>query len=192
MDDLRRIHYVTEHYEQLQGLRWLPLSLPFLAGALERLAGRPLLPAVVWALLVLAPLPLSSIVARYYARRFGRAQAPLWRSGALTMIGVVAGFLWFEWIREMLSLRVLLPVLFVAAALARLGVVANRLRVHYLWIAGACVGFALLPLVEPSPASRAVAADLLIGGGLAVTAIGDDRVLRRTLGGKPRDSWRTA
>jgi hypothetical protein len=31
LDDLRRIRYVAEHYEQLQGLRLLPLSVPFLS-----------------------------------------------------------------------------------------------------------------------------------------------------------------
>jgi hypothetical protein len=41
--------------------------------------------------------------------------------------------------------------------------------------------FALLPLLGVPLEIRAAALDGLIGGGLAVAAIGDDRVLRRVM-----------
>jgi hypothetical protein len=99
----------------------------------------------------------------------------------LTLLGSCAGFLWFEWLQEILALPVSLPLLFVAVALARLGLVAGRLRIHYLWIAAAVAAFAMLPHDGISADTRAAAAHLLVGGGLVVAAIGDDRILRRVL-----------
>jgi hypothetical protein len=181
MDDLHRIHYVTGHYAHLQGLRLLPLSAPFLVAAIERMVGGPFLPAGIWAVIALTALIAPYRIGRYYARRFGEAPAPLWRTGMLTLVGTCAGVLWFEWLQETLSPPVSLPLLFVAVALARLGLVAGRLRAHYLWIAAAVAIFAVLPRASVPADVRAVTGELLIGGGLAVAAIGDDRVLRRAL-----------
>jgi hypothetical protein len=190
MDDLHRIHYVTGHYAHLQGLRLLPLSVPFLLAAAERIAGRSVVPAGVWALLVIASLAAPFRIGQYYARRFGQAPAPRWRSGMLTLVASCAAFLWFEWLRETLSPSISWPLLFVAVVLARLGLVAGRLRVHYLWIAAAVTVFAVLPRASTSEDARAVAGYLLIGGSLAVAAIGDDRVLRRALASGRQDSMR--
>jgi hypothetical protein len=181
VDDLHRIHYVTGHYAHLQGLRLLPLSVPFLLAAIERMVGVPFVPAAVWTLVALAALFAPFGIGRYYTRTFGQAPPLRWRTGMLTLIGSCAGFLWFEWMQEALSPSVSLPLLFAAVLLARLGLVAKRIRVHYLWIAAAVVAFAVLPRGSVSTDVRAVAGDLLVGGGLAVAAIGDDRVLRRVL-----------
>jgi len=181
MDDLSRIHYVTEHYAQLQGLRLLPLSLPFLLAAIERLAGARLLPAGLWAIVVAAALVAPFGIGGYYARSFGQVHAPGWRTGAFTLIASVAAFLGFEWLQETTSPPVSFPLLFIAVALARLGLAADRLRGHYLWIAAAVALFALLPQAAVSPDIRAAVGNLLISGGLAVAAIGDDRVLRQAM-----------
>jgi len=191
MDDLHRIHYVTGHYAHLQGLRLLPLSAPFLLAAAERIAG-PFVPSGVWALLLATCLAASFRIGRYYARRFGQATAPRWRTGLFTLVASVAAFLWFEWLQETLSPSVSLPLAFVAVLLARLGFAADRLRSHYLWIAAAVALFALLPRAGIAPGVRPVIGNLLIGGGLAVAAIGDDRVLRRALASGDQDSLRTA
>jgi len=192
MDDLHRMHYVTGHYAHLQGLRLLPLSVPFVLAAAERMAERPFVPAGVWALVVVASLAAPFRIGQYYASRFGQAPAPRWRSGTLTLVASCAAFLWFEWLRETLSPSVSWPLLFVAIVLARLGLVAGRLRVHYLWIAVAVAAFALLPHGSMPEDIRAMAGYLLIGGGLAVAAIGDDRVLRRALTTGRQDSMRAA
>jgi hypothetical protein len=181
MDDLRRIHYVTEHYAHLQGLRLLPLGAPFLLAAAERMAGRPLVPASIWMLLVLAAIAGPYWIGRYYARRFGQALPLRWRTGAVTFVGSCAAFLGFEWLQETLAPPVVLPLLFVAVMLARLGLAAGRLRVHYLWIAAAVAVFAVLSRAAPDSALRPVIGNLLIGGGLVSAGIGDDRVLRRVL-----------
>src|SRR4029077_3343121 len=105
----------------------------------------PVAPAGTWALLALLVIVAPYSIGRYYARAFGQVQASRWRTGALTFVTCVVGFLWFEWLQETVSPSVSLPVLFVAVVLARLGLVANRLRVHYLWIAAAVAAFAALP-----------------------------------------------
>jgi hypothetical protein len=193
MDDLPRIQYVTEHYAQLQGLRLLPLSVPFLLAAIEQLAGARLLPAGLWAILVAAAVVAPFRIGGYYARSFGQVHATRWRTGAFTLIASVAAFLWSEWLQETLSPPVSLPVIFVAVVLARLGLVAGRVRGHYLWIAAATALFAVLPRAAVSNDVRAVAGNLLIGCGLVVAAIGDDRVLRRTLTTRrPESSGRAA
>jgi hypothetical protein len=104
----------------------------------------------------------------------------------------VAAFLGFEWLQETLSPPVSLPVIFVAVVLARLGLVAGRVRAHYLWIAAAAALFGVLPRAAVSADIRAVAGNLLIGCGLVVAAIGDDRMLRRTLRMRRSDSSRRA
>lgn len=183
MNDLRRILYVTAHYRQLQGLRLLPLSVPFLLSAVWRTAAYATgstLPRAGWVALLVAALAASVPIGRYYTRRFGRASSLPWRTAA-ALVGAAAAIVVLEWVQTLRPLPVSLPVVFVAVALARLGLSADGIRIHYLWIAAACGVFAALtPLHVPFEA-RAAALDALVGGGLAVAAIGDDRVLRRAL-----------
>ena len=182
MDDLRRIRYVTEHYEQLQGLRLLPLSVPFLLSSLWRLApsGATTLPGTAWTLLLVSAFAASALIGRYYARQFGQAHPFRWWS-VLQIVAGTAAFFALEWLQEIRPFPVPLPVLFIAVVLARVGTAAGWLRSHYLWIAAACALFGLLPVLGVPLDLRAAALDGLIGGGLAVAAIGDDRVLRRVM-----------
>ena len=183
MDDLRRLHYVARHYRQLQGLRLLPRSVPFLLSALWRLAfpaSGSALPRAGWALLVAAAIAASVPIGRYYTRRYGDADVFPWRA-AVTLLGGAVAVLALEWIQELRPFPVSLPIVFVAVALARVGLSSDGLRLHYVWIAAACAVFAALaPLGVPLDV-RAAALDLLLGGGIAVAAIGDDRVLRRAM-----------
>jgi hypothetical protein len=186
MDDLRRIQYVAEHYKQLQGLRLLPLGIPFLISAAWRTlmsTESPGLSRVAWMGLLVTAIAASIPIGRYYTRRFGDADTLPWRAAAV-LFGSFATLLGLEWLQEAWPAPVSLPVLFVAIALARVGLVADCLRLHYVWIAVACIVFAsLAPLGVPLEI-RAVALDALIGGGLIVAAIGDDRVLRRAMVGR--------
>ena len=66
--------------------------------------------------------------------------------------------------------------------------VAGRLRVHYLWMAGAIAALAVLPAFGFLPVVRAsLSIEMHIGGALVIAAIGDDRVLRRTMASVPRE-----
>ncbi len=192
MNDLRRMHYVAEHYHQLQGLRVLPLGLACLLAVPARQGATPLglSPAAASLVLLAAGLAASFPIGRYYARRFGRVEPRPWRAGTVTLVASAAALLALAWLQERWPVPVSLPMLFVSAALARLGLVEGRLRVHYLWIAAACAAFAVLPLVGVPVAVRAAALDALVGGGLIVAAIGDDRVLRRVMT-RPMDGGRT-
>jgi hypothetical protein len=179
--DLRRIHYVAEHYEQLQGLRLLPLSVPFLLSSLSHLAPTAaFLSGIGWSLLLVSAFAASTLIGRYYSRRFGQTHPFRWRS-ALQIAAGTAAFVALEWLQEIRPFPVPLPLLFIAVVLARVGTAAGWLRSHYLWIAAACALFGLLPLLGVSLDMRAAALDALIGGGLAVAAIGDDRVLRNVM-----------
>lgn len=182
MDNLRRMHYVAEHYQHLQGLRLLPLGVAFLAFPLRHgFAPLGLSPRATVLVCLAVAVAASFPISRYYDRRFGHVEPRPWRTGAVTWITATLVFLTLVVLQAMRPVPVSLPLLFVSVALARLGVVAGRLRVHYLWIAAACAAFAILPVSELLPALRTSALEMLIGAGLVVAAIGDDRVLRRVM-----------
>ena len=88
-------------------------------------------------------------------------------------------FLTLVVLQALRPLPVSLPLLFVSVTRARLGWVEGRLRVHYLWIAAVCAAFAIIPVFALVPSLRPYGLELLIGTGLIVAAIGDDRVLRK-------------
>ncbi len=73
---LRRIQYVTRHYQELQGLRYVPFAIAgtaaplLLAGGL--LAGGGLVEAVVGIVILGASIGLGPLITSYYARTYGR------------------------------------------------------------------------------------------------------------------------
>jgi hypothetical protein len=138
------------------------------------------LPRAGWIGLIVAAVAASVPIGRYYTRRFGRANTLPWRT-AVALAAAAVAVVGLEWVQELRPIPVSLPVVFVAIALARLGLSADGLRIHYVWIAVACAVFAALAPLGVPRETRAAALDLLVGGGLAVAAIGDDRVLRRAL-----------
>jgi hypothetical protein len=184
---LDRIRYITEHYEQLHGLRLLPLSVPFLLGAWWELVPSTT-PTAVSAraaeltLLVVA-IAVSFPIRAYYHHRFGRVPALPWRSGLVPLLGQCALLVSAEVIREWAGWQFPVPLLVLAILLARIGLQVGHLRRHYLWLAGACIGAMILTPFHLSSNVRALEFDLLIAGGLITAAIGDDRVLRQGLTG---------
>ena len=192
MHDLRRIRYVAGHYEQLQGLRLLPLCAPFLVAAGRRLAGAAPIPWRIWAVIAAASLAATLPIGRWYTRRFGRVHRDLWRSGAGPLVGAVAVALGLLRLQEVLSPTVSLPLLFLAAVFARLGLAGGRARVHYAAIAAAVAAYALLPAAGVPPDALAVTGHLLAAGCIAVAAIGDHRVLRRTMAPQKIQHWEVA
>jgi hypothetical protein len=182
MRDLCRTYYIAGRYRQLQGLRLLPLSVPFLVSAFwRRGSGAPGLSSAWWGASLGLAVAASIPIGRYYERRFGDADARRPRTGALTLLAVTASLVGLAWVQELRPAPVSLPVLFATIALLKLGLAANRLRAHYLWIAAACVLFEALPPLGANAEVRAATLDGLVGSGLAVAAIGDHRVLRRVM-----------
>jgi hypothetical protein len=196
MIDTLRLQYVTDHHAYLEGLRIVPLGVPFLASAAWRAgwltwwpwtAGRG---AERWFWASLATAILSSYPIRaWYRRRWGARLPPRRRTGAATLtmsaIGVVVVGLF-----QPDHVRVSFPLVFVGMELLLLGVVGRGVRTHYLVIASACVVVACLPLAGVSVHLRAIALDLLVGGGLIGAGWGDHRALRAVvaeLQGAPYD-----
>jgi hypothetical protein len=96
---LRRVQYVTRHYQELQGLRYVPFTIAgtaaplLLAGGL--LAGGGLVEAVAGIVILGASFGLGPLIASYYARTYGRVTpshggAALWRAvGTATVVAIV-------------------------------------------------------------------------------------------------------
>jgi hypothetical protein len=184
---LDRIRYVTEHYADLQGLRLLPLSVPFFVAAwwdfVPSTKPTAMTPMSVELALIALALAVSFPIRRYYEHRFGTVPALPWRSGVLPLLGCVLLCVIAEAIREFRSWTFPLPLLVVSVLLIRLGLQAGHLRAHYLWIAVACVVFVGLGRVTVPLNVRATELDLLIAVGLLAAALGDHRVLQRALTG---------
>jgi hypothetical protein len=193
MTDLRQMRYVTAHYAHLQGLRLVPLGLPFLVSAMWRGGWLQWWPgaqgagAGMWFVVMLAvAVGLSYLIEASYRAHFGDVQPLPGRSGAATLLLSFIAFLALAWLQHFAGWTISTALLFVAATLLRLGLVAGGLRKHYLVLAVACTAFAMWLPTETSPRALAIMRDLLIGLGLIAAGIGDDRVLRRVL--QPIDS----
>lgn len=187
VSQLDRIRYITEHYDQLHGLRLLPLSVPFLLAAWWDVvpSTRPTAVSVRMAeftLMVLA-IAVSFPIRAYYRHRFGRVPALPWRTGVIPLLGQCAFLVGAEVVRESAGWQFPVPLLVLAVLLARLGLQVGQLRRHYLWLAGVCLVAMVLSPFHLAPTVRALECDLLIAGGLMTAAIGDHHVLRQALTG---------
>jgi hypothetical protein len=183
--DLWRTRYIAEHYAQLQGLRIVPVGVCFLVSAAWRAGILSWVPAAqgrgarVWFLGLLAvAIVISEGVKRWYARQMGAAPVRPSRSGAATLVmssvacGALASLPDNPW-------HVSPAVLLLVGILAVLGCVEHGLRRHYLWVALAWLGFAMMPAFDVAPGVRGVVADALIGLALIVGGVGDHAVLQR-------------
>ena len=193
MADLKRVRYVTANYAQLQGLRLVPVGVPFLVSAAWRCGWLGWWPgaggadAGQWFVLMLAAaVAVSYLIGTSYHAQFGEVRPLPGRSGAATLILSFVVFMVLGWLQDRFGWQGSVPVMFVGVALFRLGLAAGALRKHYLVLACVCMMFALSTWTGSSPRRLAVSRDLLIGVGLILAGIGDDRVLRRVL--QPPDS----
>jgi hypothetical protein len=187
MDHLRRLRYVTERYEQLQGLRLLPLGIPFLLSAAWRdgqLTWAPgtygVGPRIWFVSLITAALGLSLMARNYYRRRFGNVQS------AATIKTPLAAFVFTVMFVLAASLQtdassVSIPAVIIALGLGYVGLVGGLARPHYLAMAGLVALFATLgPLGVPLH-TRDVLCDQLVGIGFIAIGVGDHLLLRDTL-----------
>src|SRR5262245_7329069 len=75
--DFENVSVVPERYAHMQGLRLVPLGVPFLvsaagrAGWLDWISRSAVVRADLWFLMFFAALACGALVGRYYTRRFG-------------------------------------------------------------------------------------------------------------------------
>jgi hypothetical protein len=188
MHDLQRLRFVTERYPHLQGLRLIPLGLPFLVSAAWRDGQLAWVPgthgpgAGFWFFgLMIAALSLSVALGRYYRRRFGSVQPARQATGALLGLLFLALFFGSLWTQDLLSPKLSLPAIVIGTALGYVGVAGGQLRTHYIALAALCLCFATLGSFGVPLHARDVLLDDLIGIGLIVIGVGDHLLLRRTL-----------
>jgi len=197
--DLRR-WYVTKNLARLQGRRLLPfvallvMSIPWLAGWV-RLPGddSPRI-ATLWFLGLLAVAAVTSgRTVRWYRRRYddvmqesGDSLASNDPLAPKVAIGLVCVPILVE-IQQRFALPFSLPIAVLATVVGAYGVAAYPLRRHYL--AAAAVLYACVPLrVLGVPA--AIGRPLVLAGfaiALAIAAIGDHRLIAKTLEAQPTD-----
>lgn len=187
MDRLQRLRYVTERYEQLQGLRLAPLGIPFLLsaawrdGQLSWVPGTNGIGAHVWfASLVCGAIGLSLIAKNYYRRRFGNVQSAATIKTPLAAFVFTAMFVLAAAVQGDSS-PLSVPAIIIALGLGYVGLVGGIPRPHYLAMAGLVTLFSLLgPLGVPLH-TRDVLCDQLFGIGFLVIGLGDHLLLRDTL-----------
>ena len=184
--DVTAIRYVTEHYVHLQGLRLVPVGVPFVASALWRLGWLTWWPAIegrgaswwFWGLLTGA-VGVSFGVRRWYESRFGRVVPATTDSGVASLAVFAMGLFITVGCQLVFDLPVSLPLLFVAAVLATIGCQGRYGRPHYVIIASASAAVAMLRPFGVSVHACGIALDALIGAGLIGAGVADHRLLQR-------------
>ena len=188
MDHLHRLRYVTERYEQLQGLRLVPLGIPFLLSSAWRSGRLAWVPwttgigARMWfVMLVASALALSLLAKTYYERRFGDVQSAVRLKALLAAFVFTSLFIVSASLGPDVQTVVSIPAVIVALGLGYVGMTGGVLRPHYLTMAVGVGMFALLgPLGIPLHA-REILWDQLIGVGFVLIGAGDHLLLRRAL-----------
>src|SRR5438874_484019 len=125
-----QVRSVTRHYEQLQGLRLVPLAVVFVMSGFWRM-GRAGLPgdhrAAVWLFVaVAASLVTSWPIRAWYSRRFGRTTQTLRRSGLVGFVAIGVG------VFVAIALPSSAPSAFVGTVLLVMGLRHDPVRKHYL------------------------------------------------------------
>ena len=190
MTDLGQVRYVTSHYPELQGIRWIVLGVMCLLSAAEDVGWIP-----TW-LFVAAILPLTIavlvMVVRYYQRTYGRVTLPAGLRNVATtnMIGVLVLMAGFQIDKMFEPALFLTPIGFAIWVFLRY-MIDRRYRTHYLVIALVVVILDVIrTLVAPDPASlwaqNGFVIWVLIGAGLIVSGMLDHLLLSRTL--KPAEA----
>lgn len=188
MHDLQRLRFVTKRYRHLQGLRLVPVALPFLVsaawrdGAFAWVPGTHGIGAGYWfGGMMSAAVAISVTLGRYYTQSFGSV-AHAWNGARLLkMLSFVVMLGLAVWTQSYFSPTVSFPTIAIGITLGYIGVSGGHTRTHYLALAALCVAFATLGWFGVPLHVRDVLLDDLIGIGLIVIGIGDHIVLRQTL-----------
>jgi hypothetical protein len=184
MPDLQRLRDFAERHPHLQGLRLVPLGIPFLLSAVWPEAQLHRVPdsagfVAEWrfmSLLAIAAL-FSFEIGRDYRERFGSIQpvrnirTQLW----VCVVGVyLFGALWMQNHSD----EFILPAAVIGIALAFVGSRGGEIRLHYDACAILALAFSALGAFGVPFRTRDILLDGLIGFGLVIIGVGDHLVLR--------------
>jgi hypothetical protein len=188
MDHLQRLRYVTERYVQLQGLRLVPLGIPFLLSSAWRSGHLAWVPwttgigAGRWFVMLMASAVACSLIAKtYYERRFGDVQSTVTIGTPLAAFVFTALFIVAASLQPAAQPTVSIPAVIIALGLGYVGMAGGLVRPHYVTIAVCVALFAALGALGVSYHTRDVLWDQLVGIGFVVVGLGDHMLLRRTL-----------
>jgi hypothetical protein len=182
------IRFITTHYDQLQGLRLIPLGVYLLAlaasglGWLSWLPGDPARASRQW-LGAIFCLALAAAVAAtaWYRRRYG-GRVPLSRRRRNAWLVLAVGiFLVAAQFDQYVNGPVALAPLSVAAALVLTVRADGWVRAHFLIAAVPWFLAAWIPQLHHDGTSRLVSYAFAGGVALIVCGVGDHRLLSRTL-----------
>jgi hypothetical protein len=177
-----------ENYAHLQGLRVVPLAIPFLGSAAWRMGWLSWLPGIAghgtryWFAMSLAAALIASYPIRgWYRRRFGTVNQTLCGSGALGLTTFAVGFAALVAIQDWLGWAWPVPLMFVTVVMLYVGTRHAGLRRHYVVLALACMVFIAVGRLGMPQSTQRVLLELLIGFGLVFAGVRDHVTLRRVL-----------
>ena len=192
MADTRTVRYVTAHYAHLQGLRLVPLGVPFLAAAawdagwLRGWPGTTGHGAGYWFVALLAVAMTTSFLTRaWYHRRFGVVYARWRDDGMVRLVLIAAGVVVLVGIQMTIDSPISLPAAFVGIVLAAIAWRQAPRRPHFLLIAIAWLVCAFMRPLGVSPGAMPILWDLVIGLSVVIAGVGDHRILRQALPSLP-------
>ena len=175
--DPNRVRFVTQRYEQLQGLKLLPVAAFFLISAMVRsgwfgpsLQSGPR-PAAIWLFAGLASaVILECAIRAWYTRTFGFV-SPL--QTGVRPLGLLIGF-----VGAFLYWRVPSPAVFIALELLCVGIAHRATQRRYIAVA---LMWFVMTLVAFGSSDAAAVVDLATALCLVTLGVGDHRLLRQTL-----------
>ena len=183
-----RIRFVTAHYDQLQGLRLVPLGVYLVAlaasglGWLSWLPGDPSRASARWlGGLFCGALAVAAAATVWYRRRYGALTALSRRRRNTWLVLAVGIFLLAAQFDQSVNGPIALAPLSVAAALALTVRADGWFRAHYLIAAAPWLAVAWIPTLHDDGTSRLVSYALAGGFALIVCGLGDHWLLSRTL-----------
>lgn len=158
MQNLRRIRYIAENFDELLGLRSVLAGLIMLA-ALPAIVGTLNLGLIFLSVAVFVGLiALWPIVESYYERNFGRIRPALGKSHRRRTFGMSVALLYITLalVDILLHPTIILTGLGMAVALIISWWLERPFRVYYLVASVLITGVALLPLVGLLPDERSL------------------------------------
>jgi len=188
MHDLQRLRFVTERYPHLQGLRIIPLGIPFLLSAIWRDGHLDWIPGAAghgasrWFVVLMALAVLIALgVGRYYREQFGSVESARTARAPVLACAFGAALVGSLWLQDLTFTSISYPALVIGAGIAYVGLSGGQVRPHYLIVAMLTFVFGALGSFHVSLSTRNILLDELFGLGLIIIGVGDHLLLCRAM-----------